>query len=183
MFGAGRCVPLDRNAKARIWMLAKAMRRATEKHKHYGELTAKMLDVLARLLWGFHNAASGKCFPSYEAIAEAAGCHRDTVYEAIRALERVGLLTWVNRIKRVREYVPGLFGKVSAWRSRVVRTSNAYVLVDPLSSSKSEIPAGTLTQGFKQTEKLQVLGQQTRAAYSRGSEHERSGDGRPGFTE
>jgi hypothetical protein len=28
------------------------------------------------------------------------------VYEAIRALEQVGLLSWVNRIKRVREYVP-----------------------------------------------------------------------------
>jgi len=28
------------------------------------------------------------------------------VYEAIRALEQVGVLSWVNRIKRVREYVP-----------------------------------------------------------------------------
>ena len=44
--------------------------------------------------------------PSYEAIAEAAGCARGTVYEAIRALEQVGVLSWVNRIKRVREYVP-----------------------------------------------------------------------------
>jgi hypothetical protein len=48
--------------------------------------------------------------PSHEAIAEAAGCARSTVYEAIRALEQVGILSWVNRIKRVREYVPGLFG-------------------------------------------------------------------------
>jgi len=32
------------------------------------------------------------------------------VYEAIRALEHVGVLTWMNRIKRVREDVPGLFG-------------------------------------------------------------------------
>ena len=28
------------------------------------------------------------------------------MYEAIRALEQVGVLSWVNRIKRVREYVP-----------------------------------------------------------------------------
>ena len=28
------------------------------------------------------------------------------MYEAIRALEQVGILSWVNRIKRVREYVP-----------------------------------------------------------------------------
>jgi hypothetical protein len=62
------------------------------------------------------------------------------------------VLSWVNRIKRVREYVPGLFGKASAWRSRVIRTSNSYVLTDPL-ASKSDFPTGTLTQGFRQ-EKL-----------------------------
>ena len=32
------------------------------------------------------------------------------MYEAIRALEQVGVLTWMNRFKRVREDVPGLFG-------------------------------------------------------------------------
>jgi hypothetical protein len=53
------------------------------------------------------------------------------VYEAIRALERIGLLTWMNRIQRVREAREGLFGKASAWRWRVVRTSNAYALTDP----------------------------------------------------
>jgi hypothetical protein len=68
-----------------------------------------------KLLWSFHNTASGKCFPSYEAIAERASCARSTVAEAIRALERIGILTWKNRLKRVREYVPGLFGKASAW--------------------------------------------------------------------
>jgi hypothetical protein len=62
------------------------------------------------------NAASGRCYPSYE--AKRAGCARSTVYHAIRALERVGVLSWVNRLKRVREYVPGLFGNASAWRAR-----------------------------------------------------------------
>ena len=61
--------------------------------------------MLQALLWGFHNAASGKCFPSYEAIAERASCARSAVAEAIRALERAGILTWCNRLKRVREYV------------------------------------------------------------------------------
>jgi hypothetical protein len=42
-------------------------------------------------------------------------------------------LSWVNRIKRVREYVPGLFGKTSAWRIAVQRTSNAYSFNDPAS--------------------------------------------------
>ena len=56
--------------------------------------------MLQALLWGFHNAASGLCFPSYEAIAEKAGCARSTVAEAIKALENAGLLTWVHRIRR-----------------------------------------------------------------------------------
>jgi hypothetical protein len=42
---------------------------------------------LEALLWGFHNAKSGLCFPSYERIAEAAGCARSTVAEALKALE------------------------------------------------------------------------------------------------
>ena len=32
--------------------------------------------MLEALLWGFHNARSGLCFPSLERIAEAAGCAR-----------------------------------------------------------------------------------------------------------
>ncbi len=70
-------------------VLARALMRGQDKGKHYGAVTAKFLAVLGALLWGFHNAASGKCFPSYEAIAERAGCARSTVYEAIRALERM----------------------------------------------------------------------------------------------
>jgi hypothetical protein len=84
--------------------------------------------------------------------AERAGCARSTVYEAIRALERLGVLSWVNRIKRVREYVPGLFGNASAWRWRVVRTSNAYAFVDPLVSSKSDLPTGTMAQDLAKKE-------------------------------
>ncbi len=143
VFGEGRLVPLDRNAKVRIMVLARALMRRTERGKHYGAVTAKFLAVLETLLWGFHNAASGKCFPSYEAIADRAGCARRTVYEAIRALERLGILTWCNRLKRVREYVPGLFGKASAWRWRVVRTSNAYVFIDPGSKCKKTTETAT----------------------------------------
>ena len=154
MFGPGRCVPLDRNAKVRVMMLARALSRRQEPGRAYGQITAKSLAVLTALLWRFHNTASGKCFPSYEAIAAAAGCARSTVYEALRALEQIGVLSWVNRIKRVREYVPGLFGKGSAWRWRVVRTSNSYVLADPL-ASKSDFQTGTTTQEVTQVKLLQ----------------------------
>jgi hypothetical protein len=154
MFGAGRCVSLDRNAKARIMMLARALTHRSEKGKHYGVLTAKFVLVLEALLWSFHNAKSGRCFPSYERIAERAHCARSTVYEAIRALEACGILTWCNRIVRIREWGPDLFGRAQN-RWRVIRTSNAYVFRDPqlaaytANSSKSKFQTGTADQVFK----------------------------------
>ena len=86
--------------------------------------------MLEALLWAFHNAKSGLCFPSYETIAEAAGCARSTVAEALQALEDAGILSWVHRIKRVRERCPDLLGD-DGWRWRVLRTSNAYNFRDP----------------------------------------------------
>jgi Helix-turn-helix domain len=154
MFGEGRLMPLDRNAKARIMVFARALSRRTEEGKHYGIVTAKFLAVLDALLWGFHNAHSGRCFPSYERIAERADCARSTVYEAITALERVGILTWVNRIARIREWGPDLFGRAQN-RVRVIRTSNAYTFIDPKpcakpsDSSKFDFPTGTEGQDFK----------------------------------
>jgi|SRR4051794_11843087 len=112
-----------------------------------GLITRAFLDVLQALLWGFHNARSGVCFPSYESIAARAGGSRTTVYEALKALEWAGVLTWQNRITRMRERCRDLFGH-DGWRWRVIRTSNAYVFRDPkpqvasVSASKSENPTG-----------------------------------------
>jgi helix-turn-helix protein len=147
-FGLGRPHALDRNAKIRIMHWARCLSRRTEKGRAYGVVSAKALAVLEALLWGFHNGRSGLCFPSYERIAEAAGCARSSVAEAIKALESCGVLSWVNRIKRVREGCPDLLGH-NGWRWRVLRTSNAYNLRDPSPaadrpiSSKSEKPTGT----------------------------------------
>jgi len=156
VFGDGRPLPLDRNAKVRVMTRARALLRRTEKGKHYGAITAKALAVLEVLLWGFHNCRSGLCFPSYESIAEKAGCARSTVGEAIKALEDAGLLSWVNRITRIRERCSDLFGKFGT-RSRVIRISNGYQFHDPQpakrpegldNSSKSESPSGTSIQEF-----------------------------------
>ena len=151
LFGDGRPRPLDRNAKARIMVYARPFTRRTEKGKHYGLLTAKYLDVLEALLWGFHNARSGLCFPSYEKIADRAKCARSTVAEAIKALEDAGLLSWVNRITRIRERCDDLFGRFGT-RWRVIRTSNGYQFNDPKQaafkgdSSKSDFQSGTPNQ-------------------------------------
>ncbi len=68
-----------------------------------------------------HNAASGRCFPSYDRIAEAAGCARSTIASALRALETAGLLSVCNRLIRVRWHD----ATARAWRIRVMRTSNS----------------------------------------------------------
>ena len=152
VFGPGRAVPLDRNAKARIAVYARAWSaRNRQPRQHRGPITRAFLDVLEALLWGFHNSRSGVCFPSYERIAAAAECARSTVAEALKALEWAGVLTWQNRITRILVRERDLFGHwASRWR--VIRTSNAYVFRDPkpqlagVPGCKSENPAGTPNQ-------------------------------------
>jgi hypothetical protein len=152
VFGPGRAVPLDRNAKARVMAYARAW---TARHRrpgqHRGPVTRAFLDVLQALLWGFHNSRTGCCFPGYEAIAGKAECARSTVAEALKVLEWAGVLTWQNRITRALVRQRDLFGRWSH-RWTVIRTSNAYVFHDPqrpltgVPASKSENRTGTLDQ-------------------------------------
>lgn len=131
-YGPARGMPLDRNAKARIMAYARGYNtRHKAGRQHRGPITWAFERVLRALLYGFHNSKDGRCFPSYEAIAERAECNRSTVYEAIRLFEAIGLLTWVNRIVKVQEPVLDLFGQWSR-RWRMLRTSNAYLFRDPL---------------------------------------------------
>ena len=152
VFGPGRAVPLDGNAKARIQAYARAWSgRNRQPGQHKGPITRAFLDVLQALLWGFHNARTGVCFPSYEAIADRAECARSTVAEALKVLELAGVLSWQHRLTRIREGCTDLFGH-RGWRWRVIRTSNAYVFSDPKAAVsgwfafKSENPPGTLNQ-------------------------------------
>jgi hypothetical protein len=144
---------------------------------------ATALAVLEALLWAFHNAKSGLCFPSYERIAEAAHCARSTAAEAIRALEDAGILSWVQRIKRVREACRDLLGD-NGWRWRVLRTSNSYAFTypspaaDPSNSSKSEKPTGTPDQGSFSSFMAAFGGERT--ARSGRKEAWRGEGGRPG---
>jgi hypothetical protein len=156
VFGLAKGFPHDRNARVRIQTYVMAW---NAKHKqegqHQGPITAAYQRVLHALLWHFTNYQTGLCFPSYETIAEKARCCRDTVYEAILALEATGVFSWVNRIDRVAERGKDLFGQ---WMTsyRIVRRSNVYQFRDPLpcaealnplrKSSKSENPAGLKIQ-------------------------------------
>ena len=131
VFGPERAVPLDRNAKCRIAAYARAWSaRNRQPGQHKGPITRAFLEVLQALLWGFHNSHTGCCYPSYQRIADKAGCARSTVAEALKVLEWAGVLTWQHRITRVRERCTDLFGN-GGWQWRVHRRSNAYVFRDP----------------------------------------------------
>lgn len=148
VFGAGRVTPLDRNGKARLAHFARGLMRRAEAGRHWGTISAKDYEVLKALLYGFHNCISGKCFPSYRAIAEKAGCASSTVGKAIRALEHAALITWQQR--RVRVSVPqacveGGFKLVK----RILRTSNAYTFRDPL-RPETQVPL-TKTETRRET--------------------------------
>ena len=70
-------------------------------------------------------APTGPCFPSYEWIAAMANCSRSHVGVAIKRLEAAVLLTWVNRLNRVRETGADVFGRDGV-RVRVFHISNGY---------------------------------------------------------
>jgi hypothetical protein len=138
VFGDGKPRPMSRGGKLKVLARARVLMRPTEPGKHYGLITAKHFEVLRVLLWDFHNAITGLCFPSYDTISKKADCARSTVGEALKALEEAGLLTWVHRIKRVYERVKNMFGEgVHGQRSRVLRTSNGYQFTVPPDDNKS----------------------------------------------
>jgi DNA-binding MarR family transcriptional regulator len=129
--------PLERNARARVDTLADAHHRA-------GRLTHTARLVLAALLRTFQNRKTGRIYPTWETIAEASGVARASVGRALKALESLGLLTWVNRLQLERVYCE-LTGR---HRWRAVPTSNAYVIHDPV-SSKYQHETQTQNPSFK----------------------------------
>jgi hypothetical protein len=157
VFGPGRAVPLDRNAKVRIAVYARAWSaRQRQPRQHRGPITRAFLDVLQALLWGFHNSRSGVCFPSYETIAARAECARSTVAEALKALEWAGVLTWQNRITRILVRERDLFGQWAA-RWQVIRTSNAYVFSDPKPQLSGGFPCKSENSTGTENQELNLL--------------------------
>jgi hypothetical protein len=118
VFTDGKQTPIDRNDRARVMFLAHTARGKRE-------ITRAAVDILRVLLYHFANLNDGRCFPSYQTIADEARCNPRTVGRCLPDLEAAGFLTWVHRILRVRERVEGL-GHIWATVWRVNRTSNAY---------------------------------------------------------
>lgn len=122
IFGLDYGWSLNTDQKKRIMAHAIAWSEANKRPgQHNGALTTKALHVLRTLLWDFHNARTGRCFPSYERIAEVAKCAVSTVAKAVADLEAARILTWANRLQRL------AFNGIT----KLIRTSNAYAFNVP----------------------------------------------------
>ena len=78
--------------------------------------------MLRALLKRFYSHRDGTCFPSYDAIAEAAGCARSTVAAKLRVLEQLGIIETIRR-----KVVATFTSKAHRVRFDVaVQTSNSY---------------------------------------------------------
>jgi DNA-binding transcriptional MocR family regulator len=85
--------------------------------------------VLRALLRRFYSHRDGTCFPSYDAIAEAAGCCRATVAAKLRILEQLGIIETIRR-----KVLASFTSRVHRIRFDVaVQTSNSYRFNLPIS--------------------------------------------------
>ncbi len=122
---------LDRNDRARLLAYAEALDRRTRlPGQHGGVLKRTGIAVLRALVLRFQNGRSGRCDPSLSALADAAGCSRSTVVEALQRLLTAGLVAWRRRMIRVRERGAVMLRQVT----------NAYTIVMPLPARTA--PAG-----------------------------------------
>ena len=151
VFGPGRAVPLDGNAKARIQAYARAWSGRNRSRANTRVRSPAPSWTSCRRCSGASTTPDRRLLPHLRRIAEKAECARSTVAEALKVLELAGVLSWQHRLTRIREGCTDLFGH-HGWRWRVIRTSNAYVFSDPKAAvsggfaSKSENPTGTLNQ-------------------------------------
>jgi hypothetical protein len=109
IFGPAPARLLDREGKAKLMFRARALCRRRL-------ISRAALAVCEALVFAF--GRDGRRFPSLTTLAAKAGAARSTVALAIKALEALGILTWMHRLRRDHD----------GERWRVFRNSNAYVL-------------------------------------------------------
>lgn len=119
-------MPIDRNAKARLLVKAKALEaRTRQSGRQNGSVSRIGLIVLTCLLYEFHGRA-GRCFPSYDTIMRKTGLCRQSVRNALFRLENCGLVRIMRRLER--RVVSRMNAFTGEWQSfpTTVQTSNAY---------------------------------------------------------
>jgi hypothetical protein len=123
--GTEKRVPLDREAKVRIQALARA-------RHHAKRITDDAWFLVMALLWTFHNAKTGACYPSRKRLAQEVACSERNVARVIARLELLKMISWTRCLKRDRN-------------GASITAANGYVLIDPVGQFG---PRTTLTTFF-----------------------------------
>ena len=107
---------LDRNERARLLFQAEALDRRTHlPGQHGGCLKRTGLAVLRALLFSFANVVTGRCDPSYDTLARAAGVARQRD-ERTRGQNPLRSSAPSGRLRVVRRSVPGAIAP--RWKAR-----------------------------------------------------------------
>ncbi len=115
--------PVSIAVRHRLYRLAVRLRHRTKaKGRKRGVITDATLHIYWHMLFTLADNATGSCTPAIDFIAMKAGAARSTVCEALKALERVGLLKVMRRLVR-RTLADG--------RISTVQDTNAYTFGEP----------------------------------------------------
>jgi hypothetical protein len=138
---------LDRNERAKIMALAEALERRTKPAgKRNGVLGHVGLTVLRCLMFGFLNAKTGLCCPSYQTLQVRTGLCRQSIANGLARLEQTGLIKIVRRLVRERvNRISPITGEPESYVG-TVQTTSLYSLHRPGAwSDHLERPSGRRT--------------------------------------
>jgi hypothetical protein len=114
--------PIAKGLANRYYQKARAWNRTQKISGRYGgALGSAALRVLESLIFDFLNFGSGRCDPSYEAIARKTGLGRSTVAVALARLKKLRIIHWLRRC--VEHWAEGRF--------ELRQDTNAYGILPP----------------------------------------------------
>jgi hypothetical protein len=126
-----RFQPMPKRQAVRLWHDARRFERQTRQpNRQDGAIGRNGLAILQALLFDFLNYRSGALYPSWSAIARAAGISERSVGRGLAKLKAAGVLHWLRRCVEEwsREWCSGRgwtrknVDVVRAWRSAARRT-------------------------------------------------------------
>jgi len=152
--------PISTKARAQIMERAEVLERSTKASgQRDGVLGQSALMVLRALLCHFLDTKSGRCDPSYKQIQKQTGFCMQTIAQALKRLERAGILDITRRMVRRGAQFWNELTRRFVWRERVEQQTNAYRvnfpvpdraqlgdLGAPLFKPKPDIPSDSASQ-------------------------------------
>jgi hypothetical protein len=103
-----RFQPMTKRNAVRLWHRARDFERQTrQRNRQDGAIGRNGLAILQALLFDFMNYRSGALYPSWAAIARAAGISERSVGRGLAKLREAGVLHWLRRC--IEEWIDGRF--------------------------------------------------------------------------